>query len=209
MELFKTGETIKPDFSEKRWITGNVTIDDFKKHFISSVNAIMKRSGDKFEFMIDDNNREFINQMFYYLNGHKEFNGDPNKGIFLLGDIGSGKTFLMMVLFDMIENLMRKIVTQIPAKRIHTEIEEKGLEYFRNRPLFIDDIGKEEKEIKVYGSIHKPFEELISFRYANKAVTFGTGNYNMQTYENMYQRYLTDRMKQLFNIVVLKGKSRR
>jgi DNA replication protein DnaC len=209
MELFRTGEVIKPDFTEKRWINCNVSPEVFKAQFTRSVNTVMQSEGIKFDFKVDVHNKGFINQLYFYLNGSRQFKGDPNKGILLLGDIGCGKTFLMQTLFDMIEKLMSKVILQVHAKNIHTEIEAKGIEYFRKRPLFVDDIGKEEKEVKVYGSVHKPFEDLIAFRYANKGVTFGTGNFNMKTYEEMYFRHLTDRMKQLFNVMILPGTSRR
>ena len=90
-----------------------------------------------------------------------------------------------------------------------TEIEDKGLEFFRKRPLYIDDLGKEQPEAKIFGTIYHPVEDIVSLRDLQNSITFATGNYEMKTYEKYYSKHIVDRMQSLFNIHILKGGSRR
>ena len=52
-----------------------------------------------------------------------------------------------------------------------------GYERLRNHPcLVIDDVGTEPLEVRVYGSVHAPFEEVIEARYNLGKMTIMTSN---------------------------------
>ena len=52
-----------------------------------------------------------------------------------------------------------------------------GYERLRNHPcLVIDDVGTEPQEVRVYGSVHSPFEEVIEARYNLGKMTIMTSN---------------------------------
>lgn len=206
--LFNPGDVISPKHKD-RWLSINMTAAQFRSVFKKVVPEVMERNNLFFDFKFDENNIEFINQMYFYLSGDPKFNGDHNKGILLLGAIGAGKTFLMQCMFEIILLYNRIIVAEVHSKNLANEIEAKGMEYYRKRPMYVQDIGKEEKSVNHYGTIKKPFEDLISFRYTTGAVTFGCGNYKMDTYQDFYSTHIVDRMKELFNIVILKGESKR
>ena len=73
--------------------------------------------------------------------------------------------------------------------------------------MVLDDIGKEQAAIKNYGTIEHPLEDVINKRYNNFGLTFGTSNYNLK--DMGYSTHTIDRMKQMMNVIVLPGKSRR
>lgn len=53
----------------------------------------------KKEFVIDKNNQEAFEQLFWYFTGQFEhFNGNPDKGICAIGKKGSGKTLAMEIM---------------------------------------------------------------------------------------------------------------
>ncbi len=147
--------------------------------------------------------------MFYYLNYDNKYSGDLDRGILLIGKIGSGKTFLMKIMIKIIELDCAKIVTMVHSKNLLYEIESRGIEHFKKRPLFIDDLGKEEKEGKIYGTIYRPVEDIFSFRDLHCTITFATGNHLMNSYEQFYTKHIIDRMNSMFNVHTLKGGSRR
>lgn len=209
MEIFRKNIVIKPVFKYTRFAKTNLSPDNFRKLFELSVNEVIKEENRSFDFQVDDDNREFINDMFYYLNYDSKYSGDCDRGILLIGQIGCGKTFLMKTMFKIIELACNKLVVQIHAKSLLYEIESKGIEFFRKRALYIDDLGKEEKEGKIYGNIHHPVEDIISYREMYNSITFASGNYQMKTYQEFYTKHIIDRMGKMFNIHTLKGGSRR
>jgi len=51
------------------------------------------------QFVIDQDNREAFEQLFYYFTGQfNTFKGDPQKGILLVGPFGTGKSVAFMVI---------------------------------------------------------------------------------------------------------------
>jgi|GEM_PF-553776 len=79
--------------------------------------------------------------------------------------------------------------------------------YETGSPLFVDDIGKERLQHKDYGNVSYPWEELVVYRYTKNLFTMGTSNFKLE--DMPYSGHCKDRMKQMFNFIVLPGKSRR
>ena len=145
--------------------------------------------------------------MFYYLNNYSQFEGDPIKGLLLIGPIGSGKTVLMQSFINLFNEISGKVSITIGARDI-MEIQKKyGHDYLDKRPLFIDDIGKEQTTVNTYGTVSKPMEDLINSRYKTGGLTFGTANLKLE--DMPYNKHTIDRMKQMFNVIILPGISRR
>jgi DNA replication protein DnaC len=61
----------------------------------------------------------------------------------------------------------------------------------------------------IYGTTHRPIEELIQRRYNKQAFTIATSNYNLDTLRKKYSDFVADRLKQMLNVIILDGKSRR
>lgn len=108
---------------------------------------------------------------------------------------------------DVFNETSDKIITCIHAKDIALILAKKNVGYLNKRPLFIDDIGKEQETIKNFGTVLHPLEDVINERYKNFGLTFGTSNYKLE--DLPYSKHMIDRMKQMFNIMTLYGNSRR
>ena len=144
--------------------------------------------------------------LFVYLTGAKS-DLYLNKGILLVGGFGVGKTLIMKAFINLINSYQIKIITTLHGKELTIELPKKGLQDFKKKPLFIDDIGKENKEVLVYGTRIKPYVDMISLRYEFPTWNFGTSNYNMNTLKELYGETITDRMKDMYNVIVLNGES--
>ena len=202
-DIIKTGEYRKP--LQKRVFNCNISAEDFSRTFLESATHRIHSSEDS--YLVDDNNKEIINQLFYYLNGSGKFHGDHIKGLLLIGAIGGGKTVLLESFIDIFNYISGKIMTCVNSKDL-VEIQKKyGFDYLSKRPLFIDDIGKEQTTINTFGTVSKPMEDLINDRYKTAGLTFGTSNLKLD--DMPYNKHTIDRMRQMFNIMILPGNSRR
>jgi len=195
-DVIRTGVYKSKEYNKSRFLC-NVNSIGFASVFLSAI---------KFDFIVDAENKDIINQLFFYLNKSDKFNGDFEKGILLIGAIGSGKTVIMDSFCKVVLNYGRKIITKIQALdmvKIAQEIDSG----YNKKPMYIDDIGKEPIEILHYGSMMRPFEDLLDTRYRNNAITFGTSNLTLD--DMKYNKHTKDRIKEMFNIIILSGKSRR
>ena len=160
----------------------------------------------QFDFEVDEFNKEIINQLYYYLNKSENFNGDVEKGIMLIGAIGCGKTAIMDSFVNIVEAYGSKVIEKIQSKEIAEIIIEKKT-FYDKRPLYIDDVGKEAIEIINFGTVIRPIEDLLDTRYRNRSITFATSNFTFDDLQ--YNKHTKDRIKEMFNIIILKGNSRR
>lgn len=195
-----------------------ITGEEFSQLFKIRLNQQLAKRRKNEEFIIDDNNKTLINELYYYVVGSDKFEGDREKGLMILGNLGSGKTLIMLAFCEVWNDLFRVRVSSISAKLyVQYLLEPEKFRGFNNNSLpnyevgtvFIDDIGKESKKVNVYGTEICPIADLLSARYDRGAITFSTGNYTLKTLKDQYGETVTDRMKEMFNIIVLKGNSRR
>ncbi len=187
-----------------------ISSDEFKSLFSIMVkNSILDRKQLK-EFIIDSQNKEIINNLYYYLIGNeKKFQGNLRKGILLIGNYGTGKTLILSAFCKIYSLLLNRTVLIAKAKELPGLISDKGIYSYQDKIIMIDDIGKEQKQVNSYGTISKPVTDLIDLRYSRGALTFATANNTLEDFKPHYGEMTTDRMKEMFNILVLSGKSRR
>jgi len=158
-------------------------------------------------FVVDEQNKDAINQLYYYLIGSPQFDGDLMKGIIMMGAIGNGKTILIESFIDVFNECADKIITCIHSKDVARVLTDQEVGYMNKRPMFFDDMGKEQEAIKVYGTVVHPMEDVFNERYKNQALTFATSNYKFE--DMKYSRHMIDRIRQMMNVIVLPGNSRR
>ncbi len=187
----------------------NIDADSFMELLkIEATKAIVSKNIDR-EFEINDQNRKIIEQLFLYCTKNKEFNGDLNKGILLAGKNGIGKTIILSAISAMFLKLSRKVFKEYHSKVLAQIINKEGIGAYIKKPLFVDDIGKEQRESMNYGNRTQPIPDLMAIRYDNGALTLATTNYNIDTLSGFYGVTTTDRFKEMFNIFVMTGESYR
>lgn len=128
-----------------------------------------------------------------------------DKGLFLVGNVGTGKTFV----FEFIKYLESKqynhLVDPPPLTVVHaSSLVNDVNEIYTHRltkqnNVMIDDIGKEPKEYGEYTSI----KQVISARYDKALLTHLTSNLNLEELTGMYGLHILDRIKQMCNVVVI------
>jgi DNA replication protein DnaC len=202
-DIVKSGEYKKP--IQRRIFNCSIKPDKFSEMFISS--ATMRIHTTESSYFVDEDNKDVINQLYYFLVNSPNFDGDPIKGILLIGSIGGGKTVLMESFIDIFNEVSGKVMININSKDLVEVQKRHGFDYLHKRPLFIDDLGKEQTTINTYGTVSKPMEDLINDRYKTAGLTFGTSNLKLE--DMPYNKHTIDRMKQMFNVIILPGKSRR
>ncbi len=186
----------------------NIDPEDFKKLLYLSIDRIIAERKLLRKFELNKENKEIMSQFYYHLTGYKEkFKGDLQKGIMLVGKNGVGKTLLLQSYCKVRNILYGGGTNSYNSRMLLNKIKENGFDFYVKCELMIDDLGKESLDINDYGTKIQPMADLISFRYDNGALTFITSNYNMKTLSEFYGITTTDRFKEMFNIIELKGES--
>lgn len=168
-----------------------------------------------------------------YFNGIESEKYDLNKGILLIGNVGTGKTSTMRIFaeylgrtnnpnyFKFVES--RMIIREF-AKDKYSGMErysfnerpdEHGTMHKKPSNLCIDDLGLEKQEAKHYGETVDVMGEFLADRYSifiderYRKLTHATSNLSTDSLASLYGERLYDRFVELFNIILLTGKSKR
>ena len=106
----------------------------------------------------------------------------------------------------------------IPATQLYKKIVSDGINNLAFRPLFIDELGREQLEVNDFGNKLRPVSELMALRYDTGARTFFTSNFKISTLSKGYNekgeligygQYIGERIQEMANMVELPGDSRR
>ncbi len=143
------------------------------------------------------------------------------KGIYLYGNFGSGKSYLISALFnDLAKKDIRSVIVHTPEliRSIKDSFDTDYSDRFDavlNAPLLLlDDIGA---EYLTPWSRDEVLEPILQYRMDEELPTFFTSNYSIKELEKhfiinddkMKARRIIERIKQLSNEVELVGKNRR
>jgi len=211
--------------TKSRRIYCDINPIDFAKLFQREAELIMLKQNNTNKFE-PSTVKPILNQLYYYtIQDAERFNGSFDKGIYLEGNIGVGKTLIMTAYCNLLVRLKVKAkiyiqhsksiirdITQHPELIDETGnifIKEKPVLGYAGRIMMIDDLGKEPALVNNYGTQTAPMEEIIVARYNNRTLTFATGNIKFDEFEMVYTKSVHERMKELFNVMVLTGKSKR
>ena len=183
-------------------------------------------------FTIDERNKALIAELYTWVWSRmgRSNSGmfDPQKGLLLWGNIGTGKTTLlkgiqryMAVINQLVYGCNNKdICFELrSASEISLRYAKDGLSALERwvdkdtcNHLIIDEIGREEVA-KNFGTTCNTIQMLLQLRYELRqdCTTMGTTNINMQSsqFSELYGDYVTDRIKEMFNIIEISGSSRR
>lgn len=200
------------------WHCPTLTKDHFWRLLNATAQAIMAQRGVFHPFVVDENNREIIIQMWHYVTGSEECKWNIHKGIYLGGKVGCGKTLLMQSFCEILHLISGRTVEMIPATLLFQRIIDDGINSLAKRPLFIDELGREQLEMNAFGNKMRPIADLMALRYNFGARTFFTSNFKLSTLSKGrnekgelvgYGQYIGERIQEMTNIVEMPGESRR
>lgn len=173
------------------------------------------------DFIIDEANRDVINNLFLYFN---EIPGkyNLNKGLWLYGDIGTGKSSLLFIFSELKKQLFDGFKIHICSKvsndyAINGDLDkytynEKGYLGIPVNMCF-DELGRESIPANYFGQKLNVMQHILHIRYSlwqsNGVKTFVTTNDDPASIESKYGDFIRDRIREMFNVVLLQGKSRR
>ncbi len=155
------------------------------------------------------------NLVLYFLNDEAS-KYDLNRGIYLYGPTGTGKTTLMQCFADFTHTTRLKYFRMRSSKQIVSEVLSKGdsielLKYSDSKTihdLAFDDLGHE-TECKIYGTTINCLEDILVARYEKKLLTHCTSNLTMDFVKKRYGQRLESRMYEMFNIILINGEDKR
>ena len=183
--------------------------DDFRELLSANAAEIMLQRSVTQKFVIDQHNGPVIRQLYLYFTNHPDCVWNLNAGLIFAGKVGCGKSILMMAYLRISDQYSRKLTTSIHAKTLAMMIKHSSVEEYSRRPLFIDELGREESELKDYGNVVKPVIDLFALRYENGARTYATTNFKYESFDKFYGEFIRSRMEEMMTYVPLTGESRR
>jgi len=189
-----------------------LTFDEFSQKFIEAGNQILAKRPSGNSFKVIKEHIPFIRELYLYAICDRHSKLALNKGICLAGSFGIGKTVILQTITELFNYAeYSKNVRSINAKEYVTEInQDKSIvDFYKKRPLFIDDIGQETTSVNSYGTIIEPIRELISTRYDNGAFTLATTNFKYDSLKKLYGQHIVDRFYEMVTVVNLMGENLR
>lgn len=171
-------------------------------------------------------NREVIRNVIKYFINDPSCTYDLNKGLYLFGGNGVGKTFLMdvMQLFcKVLKNTGKEfeVASTLDIVENIRFFEKYGREgdeipfekYCRHRSFCFDDLGAEQCSIRVFGNNVTVMETVLTRRYRgftkNGVLTHLTSNDTMRDLANKYGSRVVDRLNEMCTPVFISGESMR
>lgn len=145
---------------------------------------------------------------------------DPAKGLWLCGDIGTGKSTMLQIVKAFCRDVRprdeegeRYGFAIFNAERICGDFAEKGFgglePYLKSRRLAIDELGRETLSSGHYGNTLNVMQHLLQSRYDNRYTHFThvTTNLGDAQVKTLYGAHIFDRRREMFNTVEFRGNS--
>lgn len=198
------------EYKKQQRIYPKIDKKEFAELFNLQSRALLLRKNQDAYFDYDEFNKPIISELFQWFNS--EYKGNLLKGFLLLGNIGCGKS-LIIETFIRVYNLFCQQEEKIhiyDSRQLFYKLVEDGISSFITEKMYIDDLGKEPLDYINYGFTKQPMIELLTARHEKGILTFATGNYKIEDYaKSVYNETITDRFREMFNILILKGNSKR
>lgn len=205
-----------------------ITLDDAKKVLWIIIKEELAKRDDV--VVLDGNTADVLHNLTMYFIG-LEGEYELRKGIYLYGNVGRGKTFILecfQKLTTAIETRFHnagKVFTArsfkiVQAKEMILEVSRKKslevLQKYEKGNLVIDDLGQDKDHgdtQKLWGNETDVVGDVITQRYINfnkmGAITHATSNLTCEEWKRAYGTRVESRMFDMFNIVGLSGEDKR
>lgn len=167
--------------------------------------------------IVNEYNKHFITSLCYFVSNDERFETELGysfrKGLLIRGISGLGKTHLVKCLQ---QNELNPILI-LSMLEITDEIKDQGeyeIKLGGRKIIYLDDVGTEEPTVNHYGtkiSFFKNFIELVYLKNQNKTfnkLMISTNN-SFSELEDKYGFRVRSRVKDMFNIVDVKGEDMR
>jgi len=167
------------------------------------------------DLIVNEQTKGLITAICFFLSADVRFETELgysfNKGLLVRGVSGLGKTFL----FQCVEKNELNPILILSMIDIADDVRTNG-EYEiilgRNKMIYLDDVGSEEPTVNHYGTRINYFKNFIELCYL-KNKTFGkliiSTNNSFAEIETKYGFRVRSRIKDMFNIVDVKGEDMR
>jgi DNA replication protein DnaC len=168
------------------------------------------------EFQITENNKTILNALFQYVHNCGVL--ENQKGIWLYGEIGTGKTTLLKILAE----YQRKLgfgFKCVNCATISARYAAYGIEVLNENTFNetnrgccpiergFDELGRETIPAKYYGNELNIMQHILQLRYDLKVKTHITTNIYPDMIETLYGAHIYDRAREMFNFIEVKGES--
>lgn len=186
--------------------------------------------GERFQkrFIVDDDNRRIVYELAKYFTQDVEFNKGSfslNKGILLMGNVGSGKTSIMSFFQknkkqcytikscnDVAEDYLiyKDEIEIIYSTPIEKPLQDPSVFFQKFIGYCFDDLGTEENK-NSFGNKKNVMADIILALYPKKEYTkfHITTNLDEKEIEARYGSRILSRIGEMFNVFILNGKDRR
>jgi DNA replication protein DnaC len=169
----------------------------------------------KEQLIVNDDNKALITALCFFVSRDPRFETELkysfSKGLLVRGNVGIGKTHLMKCLSENDLNPI-KILSMLEITQEVRENGEYQIEYGRNKIIYLDDVGTEEPVVNHYGTkitFFKNFIETMYLREADFAKLVISTNNSASEIEEKYGFRVRSRIKDMFNIIDVKGQDMR
>ena len=177
-------------------------------------------------FVIEPDKRDLVSSVLAWVWKYDKWNRcglDYTKGLFLYGPVGTGKSTLLRGLQTYMNNIKRRDVLKDYrigffwksaselANSYAGDGQEKLLQWCDYCNLMIDELGREPLPAKHYGTSLNVIQFVLQLRYDHRMenVTHITSNLMLSDITPMYGDYISDRFREMFNIIEWTGDSKR
>jgi DNA replication protein DnaC len=175
-----------------------------------------------FEFVVDETNRALLSNLTKYFANDDTGEYDLRKGLFLSGDVGLGKTFLMSIFQDFAKSTEKKMFKVFPCIEVFDNVSiakskdndplRNIFKYYKGNICF-DDLGQEPTSLKSYGNEVFVMEKILTERYKKfingHCITHITSNLTASELKERYGIRVFDRCKEMFEFIHFSGVSKR
>lgn len=174
-------------------------------------------------FTVDEYNRSLLNELFKYANG-KSDSLNSRQGLWLWGEVGTGKTSIIKILREYDARIKGRdakgyliggfgIYSASTAINQFSRLGLDGIDSycFKKQTCAFDEVGREPLPAKYYGTEMNVMQYIFQMRYdmRHDCLTHVTTNLTPNQIGSVYGDYIADRVNEMFNVVEVKGISRR